>query len=182
MAKNVRINNVTYSNVPAVELPLSTGSGNATFTDVTDTTAVAGDVAEGKYFYTANGVRTEGTSSGGGGGMNVQAYFGQATVTSTSYTATAVSLTVAVTGTYKVSWTGWRNTNSGTSGSQLYRTRNGTATAIGSATTTFQNTYGHRVELTNQSFQAGDILTVRARARSTSYVMGVANLIIEQTA
>ena len=115
-------------------------------------------------------------------GMNKQAYFGSATTTATAYTATTVSLTVAVTGTYKVSWTGWRNTTSGTSGSQLYRTRNGSTSAIGSANTTFQNSYGHRVELTGQQFQQNDVITVYARARSAQYVMGVANLVIEQTA
>ena len=44
-----------------------TGGGTASFTDVTDTTAAAADVASGKYFYTAAGVRTAGTASGGGG-------------------------------------------------------------------------------------------------------------------
>lgn len=39
-----------------------------TATDISDTTAVAGDVAQGKYFYTAAGVKTAGTASGGGGG------------------------------------------------------------------------------------------------------------------
>lgn len=38
-----------------------------TIIDLTDTTAVASDVAAGKYFYTAAGVKTEGTASGGGG-------------------------------------------------------------------------------------------------------------------
>lgn len=38
--------------------------------DLTDTTANAADVAQGKYFYTSAGVRTEGTSSGGGGGTS----------------------------------------------------------------------------------------------------------------
>lgn len=176
MAQNITLMGASYSNVPAVTLP-KTGGGTASFTDVSDTTAAAQDVASGKYFYTANGTRTQGTNSGGGGSSkNVQAYFGAATVTSTSYTATAVTLTVAKTGTYKVSWTGWRNTNSGTSGSQLYK--NGSA--VGSANTSFSNTYGQRVELTNQSFNQGDVLVVRARARSTSYVMGVANLIIEE--
>lgn len=36
--------------------------------DISDTTATASDVAVGKYFYTALGVKTAGTNSGGGGG------------------------------------------------------------------------------------------------------------------
>lgn len=112
----------------------------------------------------------------GGSGKNNQAYHGYATVTATSYTATAVSLTVAKTGTYTVSWCGWRNTNSGTSGSQLYIGN----TAYGSANTSFLNTYGHSVKLTNVSLTAGQTITVRARARSTSYVMAVGNLVITE--
>lgn len=38
--------------------------------DISDTTAVASDVAQGKYFYTAAGVKTQGTGSGGGGSSN----------------------------------------------------------------------------------------------------------------
>lgn len=120
-----------------------------------------------------------GTASGGSS-KNVQAYRGYATVTSTSYTATAVTLTVAKTGTYNVSWMGYRNTTSGTSGSQLYRTRSGTTTAIGNVSTTFVNSYGHSVSLSSQSFNKDDVLTVYARARSAQYVMGVGNLIIEE--
>ena len=35
--------------------------GSSTVKDVSDTTAVAGDVAAGKYFYIADGTKTEGT-------------------------------------------------------------------------------------------------------------------------
>lgn len=65
MAQNVTVAGASYSDVPSVTLP-KTGGGTAAFTDVTDTTAEAGDVAAGEYFYTAAGVRTLGTASGGG--------------------------------------------------------------------------------------------------------------------
>lgn len=130
----------------------------------------------GTYDVTSLAELVVNVSGGGGATKNVQAYHGYATVSATSYTATAVSLTVAKTGTYKVSWMGWRSTNSGTSGSQLYIGN----TAYGSANTSFLNTYGHSVVLNNVSLTAGQTITVRARARSTSYVMAVGNLIIEE--
>ena len=67
MAQNITIANASFSDVPAIQCP-KTGGGTATFTDVSDTTAAAADVASGKYFYTAAGVRTQGTASGGGSG------------------------------------------------------------------------------------------------------------------
>ena len=82
MAQNITLMGASYSAVPAVTLP-KTGGGSATFTDVSDTTAAAADVASGKYFYTANGVKTQGTSSGGGGGVSV------ATATSTPSSASS---------------------------------------------------------------------------------------------
>lgn len=111
-------------------------------------------------------------------GMNLQAYIGADYVRATSYTATDVTLTVAVSGTYTVSWMGWRSTSSGTSGSQLYI--NGSA--YGSAHTSFTGTYGQSITETNVSLEAGDVLVIMARARSTSYYMYVGNLIIKQTA
>lgn len=59
MAQNITLLGASYSAVPAVTLP-KTGGGTASFTDVTDTTAAAADVASGKYFYTAAGVKTNG--------------------------------------------------------------------------------------------------------------------------
>ena len=66
MSQNISLQGAVYSAVPAVALPKQ-GGGTATFTDVTDTTATASDVSNTKYFYTAAGVRTQGTNSGGGG-------------------------------------------------------------------------------------------------------------------
>lgn len=66
MSKNITIAGTNYNDVPSIEIPLQT-SGTASFFDISDTTAIASDVASGKYFYTSAGVKTEGTSSGGGG-------------------------------------------------------------------------------------------------------------------
>lgn len=65
MAQDITLLGASYSAVPAVLLP-KTGGGTAQFTDVTGTTATAPDVAAGSWFYTAAGVLTEGTGSGGG--------------------------------------------------------------------------------------------------------------------
>lgn len=172
MAQTIKIAGATYSNVPSVDIPKSAG-GTARFYDCTGSKDITAN---------ANGIDVKGLSTvnvnvpTSGGGKNVQSYLGYKTVSATSYTATGVSLTVAKTGTYKVSWMGWRSTNSGTSGSQLYI--NGSS--YGSAQTSFVNTYGHSVSLTNVSLTAGQTIEIRARARSTSYVMAVGNLIIEE--
>lgn len=54
MASNLYVNRVDY--------------GNTTLIDISDTTAVASDVAQGKTFYLASGQQATGTASGGGGG------------------------------------------------------------------------------------------------------------------
>lgn len=67
MAQQVVIAGAMFNDVPAISVPDSNNVYHS-FTDVSDTTAAAADVASGKYLYTSAGVRTEGTSSGGGGG------------------------------------------------------------------------------------------------------------------
>lgn len=174
MSQNISLLGAVYSNVPAVLLPKQ-GGGTARFTDTTPTTADASDVASGKIFFDSSGTQQTGTNSGGGGGSSIQVYAGYDEVNATSYTATDLSITVASAGTYLISWTGCRNTTSGTSGSQIYV--NGTAK--GSAHTTFVRSYYQFCQET-LTLAANDTVVVRARARNTSYYMMVGNLIIEK--
>lgn len=58
----------SYTDAKGVDLP-KTGGGTARFMDTSPTTATASDVAEGRYFFTANGTLTLGTATGGGGSV-----------------------------------------------------------------------------------------------------------------
>ena len=97
MSQSISLWGATYNDVGAVKLPKSS-SGTATFTDVTDTTAAAADVATGKYFYTSAGVRTQGTNSGGGGGSGLTLLkttsLGSISYSSTSAADTGKTMTV----------------------------------------------------------------------------------------
>lgn len=116
--------------------------------------------------------------SSGGTQMNIQVAQGINRVNTTSYTAVSgQSLEVAATGTYDVYWTGYRTSTSGTNGSQLYID----STVYGAAQTTFSNN-GQSVKLSGVQLTQGQTVTVRARARTTSYYMYVGNLTIVQTA
>ena len=76
-----------FNDVPSISVPDSNNNYHP-FTDVSDTTAAASDVASGKYFYTAAGVKTAGTASGGGASNIVQGTF----TTGTRGTVGSVSL------------------------------------------------------------------------------------------
>lgn len=92
MAHDVTLMGATYPAVPAIVVP--SGQSTATYTDVTDTTATAADVTQGRYFYTAGGVRTEGTGSGS-----------IATITGT-YDASTKALALSTDGTIAAWWGG----------------------------------------------------------------------------
>lgn len=62
MAQNIDLLGAQYPSVPSVLLP-KVGGGTASFTDVTDTTATAADVTEGKTFHLASGAAAVGTAS-----------------------------------------------------------------------------------------------------------------------
>ena len=61
MSKSVIIRGVTYADCPAVDIPLASGSGNATFTDTSDASLDTGaKLLNGETAY-ANGVLVTGT-------------------------------------------------------------------------------------------------------------------------
>lgn len=179
MAQNITLMGASYSAVPAVTLP-KTGGGTASFTDVTDTTAAAADVASGKYFYTASGVRTQGTNSGGGGeSKNVQVVQGTTRTSSSTLTAIGAELTVSKTGTYDVYWSGVRTTTSGsyTYGTQLYVG----GTAYGTQNTTWSN-HVQNNHLTNVSLTANQKIRVYGRnSRGSSYYIYAPTLVIVES-
>lgn len=148
----------------------------------TGVTVSASELASGNKEITSNGSNidvvgysTVSVNVSGGGGKNVQYVMDKMSVHTNGYTSTGMSITVAKTGTYNVSWVGWRSSSQGAMGSNLYKNDN-----AGTNQTTFTNTYGQQVVLTNQSYNQGDVLTLYATAGSTTRYMWVANLIIEE--
>jgi len=174
------VNNHSISVTPSV----TNTSGYITGSTKTGTavTVSASELVSGSETKTSNGTYNVTNLaelvvnvSGGGGGKNVQYVMGSASVRTNGYTSTGMSITVAKTGTYKVSWAGWRSSSQGTMGTNLYK--NGSA---GTNQQTFTNNYGQCITLNNQSYNSGDVLTLYATAGSTSRYMWVANLIIEE--
>lgn len=179
MAQNITLMGASYSAVPAVTLP-KTGGGTASFTDVSDTTAAAADVASGKYFYTASGVRTQGTNSGGGGtSKNTQVVQGTTRTTSSTLTAIGAEMTVTKTGTYDVYWSAFRSSTSSsyTYGTQLYVG----GTAYGTQNTTWSN-HVQNNHLTNVSLTANQKIRVYGRnSRGSSYYIYAPTLVIVES-
>ena len=169
----------SYTGVEQLTVP-QTGGGTAKFTEVSDTTATAADVSNTKYFYTASGVRTQGTNSGGGGtSKNAQVVQGTTRTTSSTLTAIGAEMTVAKTGTYDVYWSGFRSSTSSsyTYGTQLYVD----GTAYGTQNTTWSN-HVQNNHLTGVSLTANQKIRVYGRnSRGSSYYIYAPTLVIVES-
>lgn len=173
MSQNISLLGAVYSAVPGILLPKQ-GGGTALFTDVTPTTAVASDVAQGKIFFDATGTQKTGTASGGGSSKNAQVLQQSATrINATAYTKACGDLTVSKTGTYDVYWTAYRTSTSGTWGTQLYIA----GSAYDTAQTTFSSYY-QAVHLSDVSLTANQKVSVYGRSRGTQYYLYVGQLTI----
>lgn len=88
-------------------------------------------------------------------------------------TSTGISITIPVTGTYRLKWCAFRRNNSTTYtwSSQLYRTRSGSTSAIGTANSTWTSTYIQTNTL-DIACNANDVITVYVAGRSSTYSWG----------
>ena len=139
-----------------------------------------GDVTPDNGYYGLSKVTVQ--VSGGGSTLNPTAgdypvveNANVARIASTSLTTTGISITIPVTGTYRLKWTAFRSSTSGTNSSQLYRKRNGSTSAIGSAVTSWTSSYYQNNTL-DIACNAGDEIIVYARSRGTSYYVVAGNL------
>lgn len=111
-----------------------------TIMDITDTTATASDVASGKYFYTAAGVKTQGTSTSGG--YITQDANGYVVLSPTNGVPTLINKTITESGTYSASTdgaTGYSNVTVNVSGGGSMNTSTDFAISNQDYTLTFSN-------------------------------------------
>lgn len=61
MAKNVKINGVSYQAVPSVNIPLADGTGTAKFVETSDATASTNSILKGETAYGSDGTKITGS-------------------------------------------------------------------------------------------------------------------------
>ena len=95
----------------------------------------------------------------GGGGSNL--------------TSTGISITIPVSGTYRLKWCAFRRNNSTSYSwsSQLYRKRGNTTSAIGTEITSWTSTY-YQANSLDIACEADDVIYVYVRGRSNTYSWG----------
>lgn len=149
-------------------------------TSAIDSDIVAGNIKSGVNILGVIGTYT-GDGGSGSGGATLTPTAGDYPVVGNSglggggnsLTSTGISVTIPVSGTYRLKWCAFRRNNSTsyTWSSRLYRTRSGQTTAIGTENSTWASTY---IQTNSQDIacNAGDVITVYVRGRSNSYSWG----------
>ena len=145
-----------------------------------DADIVAGNIKSGVNILGVTGTYT-GDGGGGGDGSTLTPTAGDYPVVGNSglggggnsLTSTGISITIPVTGTYRLKWCAFRRNNSAsyTWSSQLYRRRGNTTSAIGTANSTWTSTYIQTNSL-DIACEAGDIIYVYVAGRNNSYSWG----------
>ena len=148
-------------------------------TSAIDADIVAGNIKSGVNILGVTGTYTG--EGGGGGGSTLVPTAGDYPVVGNAglggggnaLTSTGISITIPVSGTYRLKWCAFRRNNSTsyTWSSQLYRRRGNTTSAIGTANSTWTSTYIQTNSLDIEC-EAGDIIYVYVAGRSNSYSWG----------
>ncbi len=145
------------------------------------TAAIDANIQAGNIKKNVSILGIEGTYEGSGGGSTLTPTAGDYPVVGngglggggSNLTSTGISVTIPVTGTYRFKWCAFRRNNSSSYSwsSRLYRTRSGQTTAIGTENSTWTSTY---IQTNSQDIacNAGDVITVYVRGRSSSYSWG----------
>lgn len=79
MAQNVKINGVTYSDVPSVQIPKAT-SGTAVFYDTSGSDVTVGDILSGKKAFGSSGELTGNMANNGATGGSISAKAGTVSI------------------------------------------------------------------------------------------------------
>lgn len=143
------------------------------------TSAIDADIVAGNIKSGVNILGVTGTYTGGGAVLTPTA--GDYPVVGngglggggSALTSTGISVTIPVTGTYRLKWCAFRRNNSTsyTWSSQLYRKRGNTTSAIGTTVTTWTSTY-YQANSLDIACEAGDIIYVYVAGRSSTYSWG----------
>lgn len=160
--------------------PTTTAQTIASGKYLTGTQTIAGDVnlVAGNIKKDVSIFGVTGSYEGSGGGSVLTPTAGDYPVVEnaglggagSSLTSTGISVTIPVSGTYRFKWVAARR-GTGTSytwSTRLYRTRNGTTTAIGTENSSWTSTYW-QTNSQDIAVEADDVITVYAAGRSNSY-------------
>lgn len=145
------------------------------------TAAIDANITAGNIKKNVSILGVNGTYEGSGGGSTLTPTAGDYPVVGngglggggSNLTSTGISVTIPVTGTYRFKWCAFRRNNSTsyTWSSRLYRRRGNTTSAIGTEVTTWTSTY-YQANSLDIACEAGDVITVYVRGRSSSYSWG----------